>query len=591
MRRIILTTLTIRLWLVGFAYFVLAALTVSFTRFDGGAAFIWLSSGLLLAQLSLLPIRKWGAAFLPAAIAILVMVSCFGLGIRAAPTIMVANLMDPLIAALGIRWACGMGLRIDTVRAIVVFLLSAGVAGPALSALAGAAAISHFTGGGFWTNCFTWFAAHGLGTTLFTPLMFVALSGDAKHWRTEARSSSLVTTLALSLVALVAAVVFRQSALPILFVPFLPMTLATILCGRVGAIGSCVIVAIIGGLYTVHGLGPVNLVHASVGLRALFLQAYIGCSALLVLPIAALLRQHRDLTDRVGESEARYRAMAESLGDGIVDVAVGGTIRYASPAVAQIVGIAPEELIGRSARTLVLEDDLPNLWLAYEQAMASPGRAIRAQYRGPDLASIRWYETMLRTVQAPTGTQLGVVGSIRDITERKEAELRLSTAARTDVLTGIANRRAFEDIMEQRLGQLAMSPCEASLALFDLDHFKAINDTYGHAAGDRVLQTVAQAARAQLREDDIIARVGGEEFAVLFWDLDKDRAAIAANRLRAAISSLAISVPGKGSLNITASMGLAEVRAGEELSQLWHRSDIAMYEAKHGGRNCMRVAA
>lgn len=437
MRHISLTSLTLQLWLVGVAYFVLAALTVSFTRFDGGAAFIWLSSGLLLAQLTLLPMRQWPAAFLPAAVALFVMSSAFGLGVKAAPMITIANLVEPLVAALAIRRACGMGLRIDTVRAIVVFLLSAGIVGPAISALGGAVVIAAFTGGDVWTNSFTWFAAHGLGTTLFTPLAFIVLSGDIRAWPAKTGKNHLATLLALALVLLTCLLVFRQNGLPILFIPLLPMTLATITGGGLGAIGSCVILAVVGGLCTAHGAGPVDLIHASAGLRALFLQAYVGCAALLVLPVAALLRQHRDLSDRVAHSEARYRAIADSLGDAVVDVAIDGTIRYASPAIASITGMAPADLIGCSARSLVLEADLASVWHAHEQAIALPGMAFRAQYRGPDLDVICWFEVMIRAVQDANGAPLGVVGSIRDITERKEAETRLNQVAHTDALTGI----------------------------------------------------------------------------------------------------------------------------------------------------------
>jgi diguanylate cyclase (GGDEF)-like protein/PAS domain S-box-containing protein len=580
-----------RLSLVGFAYFVLAALTVSFTRFDGGAAFIWLSSGLLLAQLSLLPLRQWLWALVPATLAIFAMSSTLGMGIRAAPMISLANLSEPVVAALCIRWQNGPGLRIDTVRAIAVFIISAGVLGPAVSAFGGAAVISHFTGSPFWADWFTWFAAHGLGTTLFTPLAFIILSGEARRWYVGGHRDHLRSALALLLVALVSVEVFRQHDLPILFIPFLPMTLATICGGRLGAIASCVILAVIGGFYTAHGSGPVNLIQGSVGTRAIFLQAYLGCAALLVLPIAALLQQHRDLTDRLAESEARYRAIADSLGDAVVDVAIDGLVRYASPSIAQITGIRPEHLIGRSARTLVLDEDLPGVWHAHEQALAFPGRAFRAQYRGPEPGALRWFEVMIRAILNPAGVPLGVVGSIRDITERKEAEDHLNQVARTDALTGIANRRAFEEVMDLRLADMRAKPCPASLALFDLDHFKSINDTYGHATGDIVLQAVARAVRAHLREGDIVARVGGEEFAVLFWDLDAKRATIAASRLRSAIDRLVIPVAGNERLGVTASMGLAEIRVEENLSDLWHRSDIAMYEAKRSGRNCLRIAA
>jgi diguanylate cyclase (GGDEF)-like protein/PAS domain S-box-containing protein len=583
-------------WLLGLVYFVLAAITVAFTRFDGGAAFIWASSGLLLARLCQLPERRWIETLIPCALAIFLMAAIFGLGLAAAPMMTLANLIEPVIAALCLRYLVGAPFRMDTVRSITIFIAVAGLLAPALSGLAGTAIISYFAHGPLWLNWLHWFAAHALGAILFTPVAYVLMSGEALRWKRTAQPSDVISVLGLmALVAAVSALVFGQNRLPILFLPFLPMTFATIRGGRLGAMGSCVMLAIVGGICTAKGHGPVNLISASAGVRAIFLQAYIACAALLVLPIAALLKQRGELTRRLSESEARYRLIADSLGDAVVDVTADGNIRYASPAIANLTGLDPRDLIGKDVRSLVLDEDSSDVWHTHERALANPGGAFIMQYRGPRRDPAQWFEVSIRAVVTGSAEPVGVVGSIRDISNRKAAEERLDHAAHTDVLTGLANRRFFEEIMAKRLGEIGEGGPHASLAIFDLDHFKLVNDSHGHAAGDAVLTAVAAAASSQLRASDLIGRIGGEEFAVLFWGVDAPDAQAAAGRLQSAINGLRVAIDGpigRGMhLTITASIGLAPLRQGETLADLMRRADAALYDAKRSGRDCLRIAA
>ncbi|WP_169577676.1 GGDEF domain-containing protein [Sinimarinibacterium sp. CAU 1509] len=166
-------------------------------------------------------------------------------------------------------------------------------------------------------------------------------------------------------------------------------------------------------------------------------------------------------------------------------------------------------------------------------------------------------------------------------------QLRLDRLANEDELTGVLNRRAFLARTLELLADLPRGQSTALLAL-DLDHFKRLNDTHGHAAGDAVLRNFARTVTMQLRPDDLFARVGGEEFWILLPDTDVTGATQLAERLRAAVEAMEVSY-GRDTLTITVSIGVSAVSQGD-VSQALTAADGALYAAKEQGRNCVSVA-
>jgi len=158
--------------------------------------------------------------------------------------------------------------------------------------------------------------------------------------------------------------------------------------------------------------------------------------------------------------------------------------------------------------------------------------------------------------------------------------------ANRDFLTGAWSRRAFFEFAERELLRVQRNGRAVSLMLFDVDHFKRINDSWGHAIGDRVLQEIVQRAGREIRSMDYLARVGGEEFAVLLPEVDASGAWTVAERLRAALEARGAdgTLPQAG-VSYTVSIGVATRRPSESIADLLQRADIALYEAKAGGRN------
>jgi diguanylate cyclase (GGDEF)-like protein len=177
-----------------------------------------------------------------------------------------------------------------------------------------------------------------------------------------------------------------------------------------------------------------------------------------------------------------------------------------------------------------------------------------------------------------------------DITERKYAEMELERLARTDMLTAITNRRHFFELAENQFALAQRYDHQLAIMMLDVDHFKSINDRYGHLAGDSVLQAVAQKCQSHMRSTDIFARYGGEEFIFLLPEQTEVGAVELAERLRQLLEQAEVKFE-VWSLKVTASFGLALIQkeSGLTLEQMIDRADQALYQSKRDGRNRVTV--
>ncbi len=249
-------------------------------------------------------------------------------------------------------------------------------------------------------------------------------------------------------------------------------------------------------------------------------------------------------------------------------------------------------------------------------SQAESERALQAVKRLQDLATsvaenVGEHSSRVRELSSGLSASVGeskadwdelVVGSVADIIKANErlqeqlatAEVRLQrqaaeletqvAVARTDALTGLHNRRAFDDELNRRFAEWERRKTPFSLLMVDVDHFKKFNDTHGHQAGDQVLRDVAAALSTTTREMDLVARYGGEEFAIILPVTTLTDAGRAAERARAAVAA-SVTRTGGTELKVTSSLGVAQIAAGETPQQFVERADQALYAAKKGGRN------
>jgi diguanylate cyclase len=173
--------------------------------------------------------------------------------------------------------------------------------------------------------------------------------------------------------------------------------------------------------------------------------------------------------------------------------------------------------------------------------------------------------------------------------ERESRELKTSLdmekhGARLDPLTGVANRKSFDERFAQELARRTQGGGSSVIQIWDVDNFKHINDSYGHRAGDRVLQSVASCFDAALRTSDMVARIGGEEFGLLLGGIDIPEAMKFANQLRTKVEGLRFHFRG-APVRITASCGMTDLQVADTAGSAFDRADAALYKAKEGGRN------
>ena len=471
--------------LIGCGYFVIASATILLTRFDGGVAHLWVATALLLAELTIVPKSRWPVTFLACGVASFVATAAFGFGLAAAGPLVLINMGEALIGAVLLdRLARGAGY-LESIASVAFFAVAGGGVGPMLSGFIGAAVAKWVSGVGYWQSWGGWVTGHGLGTLTFAPIAFMLLRGEVEQWRRAASvATKLEAFILMVLMGTVCWIVFVQSAVPLLFLPILPLMVITFRLGRPGAAGALVILAIIGGILSARGLGPIDIVRGPVAARSAFFQFYLAVTVLTVLPIAAELRHRKTLFQRLQQSEAHHKLITESATDMLVTFDRDGRIVYASPSTVEIAGYAPEKMIGRFGDAFVDPRDAAIVIAAMSRAIATPGETFSAVYRAPTEAmDMRWFESRIRSIADENGRPTGVVAAIRDISERKLVETQLSHAANTDELTGLANRRAFDVRLDAEIAAASSDGIGGCVAIFDLDHFKRVNDRHGHAAG------------------------------------------------------------------------------------------------------------
>ncbi len=277
------------------------------------------------------------------------------------------------------------------------------------------------------------------------------------------------------------------------------------------------------------------------------------------------------------------------LREGVCVVSSSGQIVDCNDAIGSIVGVDPDKLVGRIANHV-----LPEPLLAQLDEHISKGRVEDTEIYLDNTA--RSVSVSIKNLEEESADS-SLLLSITDVTDRsnqlasvaatadqlQEANEKLLELSNTDQLTGLGNRRALLD----ELNLYAAKDKQGSIGLImvDIDHFKVINDTHGHPAGDAVLVQLAQAMRDTCRDDDLITRWGGEEFIVLLHDSNEQRMRLAAERLRLHIRRLVIQLDNGVALQVTASLGAALMRPGQGSESALRQVDKLLFEAKREGRD------
>lgn len=325
--------------------------------------------------------------------------------------------------------------------------------------------------------------------------------------------------------------------------------------------------------------------------------AYAFTQLLLLFLVGLSRREWKNQLDLQTREIKRLLEQNEALlmtaGEGIYGVDRDGKASFINPAALRMLGISREEIIGRNQHELIHHHHPDGSLFPYTECPV-----FRTLADGQRRTREEWFLRgngegfPVQMTVAPimeNGERDGAVVVFRDITDLKEKEEALVQLARTDPLTGVASRRFFLELLNREIGRQQRTAQSVALMMSDLDFFKRVNDTYGHAVGDTVLRHFTDLAQRTLREIDIIGRLGGEEFAMLLPGCDAEQAAAAAERLRQALEKEPAETE-LGPIFITVSSGVTLLQQGDESAdQPLQRADDALYAAKSAGRNCVRM--
>jgi diguanylate cyclase (GGDEF)-like protein/PAS domain S-box-containing protein len=605
--------------IMGIGVFVLSVSFKSLTGNLNTASSLWLSNGFALGMLLSAPRSRRLLLFITSALALLASAFYTRGSFAVMPWMALINSVEILVAAGALSGVIHTAQDFTSRDKVLRFLGSAALLAPATFVL------TLYVFNLVEDRPFAFSLAqriligHALGMTIMTPVVLALRNGELRQYM---RPGTLVESLlTLVLVSVVCGLVFFQTTVPLLFLIFPPMMRVAYRGGFVGTAVALLLVTIIGAAATAGGYGPIAALSSSGQLAGrpllsdayFVLQFFIASLLVSLFPLVVSLAEGRRAHQATEELQNRLRLLMDHSSDVIVLTDLDGRRLYVSPAVREVIGLEPQQFLQLTWRDYVHEFDRDAVGTHIDDARrtrTSNNLVFRANHAA---GGIVWIEARMKyfrdrafdlmQAEKDSGVQLslgpdgdeGFVITMRDISARRRAELELENAnlelaslVRKDSLTGLANRRCFDEVLESAWAKALAGGWPLAVLMIDVDHFKQFNDCYGHQRGDLCLRDVAEAIVSGLfHPDDLAARYGGEEFAVILPSTSTDNAARVAERIRRAVQDLKRPHMATPLGMVTVSVGVAAAHPvvhGDPLAVV-RAADEALYTSKHEGRN------
>ena len=572
-----------------------AWLSISWAGRPGELSAMWISGGILCAWLLVRPTATWGVYCAVGAAADVAGQWMAGTPLPLATALSVCHLIEVLVVAYSIR------REVPNIRdprrwihlggvATASTLIACGVSG-----LLAAQVARYVLDAAFGMAFATWYGAHVLGMVIVGTAALVLHVEGLRALAPQGRRTRFI--LGMGLIAMLGLAVFSMQY-PLLFLTYPPLLLGAFRHRFAGVAVGVTLLAVIGVAFTTAGRGPLAEIAASHYAWAIvLLQLYLAGGCLLTIPVVLAMAERDRLSARVRDSEQRYRLLADFSGDLVVRLNPSGERTYVSPSAREMLGWSPDEMLG-SRWDLMHPDDREGQRQAMLEVVASGlPQTHRFRIRHRD-GKYLWVEVVMRSAPgADPSVPADLILSGRNISKRVAAEqaleasrLELERLSLVDALTGVANRRQLERRLSLALARLKRGSGAIALFFLDLDHFKDVNDTHGHATGDGVIRCFAQRLQ-QLAEDGkgLVVRLGGDEFVIL---LDGDLSVPSVEQLAQRILA-ATHAPmniGASTLLLTTSIGIAFALSPVDEDDLLATADEALYRAKQQGRNQFHLA-
>ena len=570
-----------------------AWISLAIARIPGGMAAVWVSNGIWAGWLLSRRTAAWPGYVATGLASLLAVRLLAGDGLPTTLALGACNLVEVLIIAGAIRRSVpdvgnpGHWLGLGGIAT------GSTLAACAVSALLASAWMQAVSEVRYLTNFLTWYAAHVVGMVVVGTLTLVVHRKGISLLAVPGQRGDFMGCLLL--VAIVGGAVFYQSRYPLLFLVYPPLLFVVFRHRFAGLVVGTSLLGVIGIIATTLGHGPLALAPDDSDIeRTILLQLFIGTACLMSFPVALGMAERIRLMTRVRESELRYRMLADYSHDVVVRMRADGHRLYVSPSARDILGWEPEELLQPSGDLVHPEDrGVQQQTIAAVLGSGQPATSIyRLRHKDGHYV---WMEAAARPIPSAEGDAVDIILAGRDVSARVAAEQALQASrkeleahARMDPLTGLANRRQFEERLAHALGRSRRQGQAVALMYMDVDHFKQINDGHGHAAGDEVLRIFGQRLSACVRAGDLVARLGGDEFVVLIEDLATPETAEATARKLIAAMAEGIAVEA-ATLHVTTSIGIAYSMHPAVSKTLAAAADAALYAAKRAGRNTFQL--
>ncbi|MEO5595915.1 MAG: diguanylate cyclase [Lysobacteraceae bacterium] len=562
-------------------------ISLTFTRGPNGFPALWIASGLLIGILLTAERALWVGYVFAALLGNIAVRLAVGDSLYLALGLAIAGTLEAVVVTLAV--AHYVGDATDPAKLGYAGRISTGSTLVACSASAVIAAFvaSGSRGTSFGLAWADWFASHALGIVIFATLTMVT---RALGWRLFGRPGHRAELAGMSiLTAVVSFAVFAQSRYPLLYLIYPPLLLIAFRHQLVGVVAGSAVVATIAIGETLAGNGPFYLIPGASDMERIWLlQIFIAVTCLLTLPVATALTERRVLARNLREKQRQLLAITDNVPAFVAHVDSNQRYTFVNAYMGKVMGVEPAELMGRSMLDVLGAESYNEIRTQVDTVLSGQPVTFQLERQIQSL-DYHFQATYVPDIN-PNGRVNGFNILLFDISQLKRAEQELVLLARNDSLTGLANRRHFDERLDQALARQRRNSSPLALLYLDIDHFKDINDRLGHPAGDEVLTEFAHRLKSSLRETDFIARLGGDEFVILLEHVETSVVAeLVARKLMAAMQR-EFTVEGDA-LAISISIGIAfcghHCLARDELIQI---ADGALYQAKEAGRNTYRLA-
>lgn len=570
---------------------------------------VWPASGVMLAALLLTPKAEWPLLLISAGVAMGFAQVLAGVSVLVGLALALAHMASAFLAGVLVRrWSPGLPVM-TRLRNLVGLVTIAAVVSNAFTSLLGATVVWAGFGAAFVESWHIWFVADGLSILVFAPLAICYSGFTVASLRQMPRTRIIEATVLLTLLLVVSVGLYIINATlgAMLPYPYFPLMIWAILRFKMRGISvAALFICSLSFLGTIHAQGPFVAAAPSPLAAILAAQHYLIIIVSSSFALAALI------SERVAEraalilaqeslraSEATQRSIFDSAAImmGIVELIDDDILHISdNSATKRFFGMPADMSYPYRASAAGVHPEHIHLWRAQYAACAHSGAPVTFEYEhigttGPHILTV-----IVSLIDTPTGKPQRFAYFVEDITERKrtEAELRVSHdnyafLASHDSLTGMLNRRAITTHGDAQVALTDRGSSPLSMALLDIDHFKAVNDQHGHLVGDEALLHITKILLKTMRCIDSVGRWGGEEFLVVMANTPLKKACMVAETLRVAIEASPLHLRDESLVHLTVSIGVActDLQAGcpGDQQDIFRQADDAMYTAKRNGRN------